>query len=69
MKFKEEIISFLYPRRCPVCDEIVERGKDICDACRKKIIFLEEPLCKKCGKIIDDERKEYCGDCSSEKQQ
>lgn len=67
MKFKEEIISFLYPRRCPVCDEIVERGKDICDACRKKIIFLEEPLCKKCGKIIDDERKEYCGDCRRKK--
>lgn len=67
MNFFEEIISILFPRRCPVCDEVIEGGTLICEECRKKVEFMKEPVCKKCGKTIDNERMEYCGDCKKKK--
>ena len=56
------IVDFFYPRRCVVCDELLEIGSTICSECRKKIILIEEPMCKKCGKEVklDDE---LCFDC------
>lgn len=63
MNFFEEIISILFPRRCPVCDEVIESGTLICEECHKKVKYLKEPICKRCGKTIDNERIEYCGDC------
>lgn len=35
----------------------------VCAICEKKLIFAEEPVCKKCGKPLTDDRKEYCEDC------
>ena len=32
--------------------------------CRKKIQTITEPVCMKCGKPVDDMRKEYCFDCT-----
>ena len=67
MNITEEIVSLVFPRRCPVCDEILLTGKYICETCRKKIKFIKEPVCKKCGKTIEQERQEYCGDCTRKK--
>lgn len=47
-----------------VCKEVYETENGICISCRKKIIRIAEPVCKKCGKPLSDERKEYCGDCA-----
>lgn len=57
-------IDLLFPPRCPVCRDILtaEQGK-IHDACRKKLKFVSEPICMLCGKPIDEQEKEYCGDC------
>lgn len=65
MKQKLEIfLDILYPRRCPVCHEIVKkRGELICPSCRKEVRPIGEPLCKKCGKPISEQAEEYCGDC------
>ena len=30
----------------------------------KKVSYIQEPVCKKCGKPIRYEEKEFCGDCS-----
>lgn len=64
----ETIAGLLYPPRCPVCDGLLfpERGRrlGICLSCEKKITRITEPVCKKCGKPLSDERKEYCGDCA-----
>ena len=58
------LTDLLFPRRCPVCDRPVEpSGAYICGACRKKLIFIKEPRCLKCGKQLREKEKEYCYDC------
>ena len=49
--------------RCPVCQEIVW-GEKVHRECLKKLEYVEEPLCKKCGKPIFAEEVEYCFDCT-----
>lgn len=44
-------------------DIVVPRGRLICPECVKKVSFVKEPCCKKCGKEIYDDRGEYCPDC------
>lgn len=57
------MLDLMYPKRCPVCGDIVrKRGADICPSCERKLRFVEEPFCLKCGKPLEDE-SEYCGDC------
>ena len=63
LKIKEHILQLLFPRRCPVCDEIVRPyGEKICADCVKKLKLLTPPWCLKCGKRLYDEG-ELCGDC------
>ena len=62
--WKEALISIFFPRRCPVCDEVIAYGEKICKTCAGKVIYIKEPACKKCGKQLENERQEYCGDCS-----
>lgn len=63
-KWKEIIVSIFFPRHCPLCDEVILYGQDTCQTCRKKVPYIKEPACKKCGKQLENERQEYCGDCS-----
>ena len=66
MHFKifDTLVDILYPRRCPVCSEIViPRGALACEDCRSKLILIEEPKCKKCGKPMEVEEIEFCYDC------
>ncbi|WP_051200845.1 ComF family protein [Butyrivibrio sp. XPD2002] len=65
---KEGVISILYPRRCPVCDEIVGQGKGLIHPeCRKIIKPAGRIICMKCGKPLGDPDKEYCPDCEKTK--
>ncbi|MFP3153671.1 ComF family protein [Lachnospiraceae bacterium ZAX-1] len=62
------LLHLLYPPRCPFCDRIIVHSlfmdtPDICGQCIGKPEYAVEPLCKKCGKPISDERLEYCYDC------
>ena len=52
----------MYPQKCPFCGKIEKQR--ICKECRKKILPVEEPRCKKCGKPIREAGKEYCYDCT-----
>lgn len=55
----------LFPRRCPVCGEIVEpAGNLICPGCIGKLKPVRQPTCRKCGKEVFGEHTEYCIDCS-----
>ena len=64
MDWREELTGLVFPRRCPICDDIVRpRGELICPECRSVISFVHEPCCKKCGKTLEDPDREYCGDC------
>ena len=63
MKFNK-ILDILYPRRCPVCGDITGGfGRMICPDCLRKLSFVKSPICKKCGKEIEDESMEFCPDC------
>ncbi len=63
---KENLLSILYPRRCPVCGKVVEgEGRLICPSCIGKFSPVSSPVCKKCGKEIYDETLEFCKDCGS----
>ncbi len=65
IEWKERTLSVLYPRRCPVCHEIVSPvGRLICPDCEKKVSFVKEPTCLRCGKEIAAAEIEYCYDCS-----
>ncbi|WP_408070003.1 ComF family protein [Butyrivibrio sp. JL13D10] len=63
-ELREGVISILYPRRCPVCDDIVGRGKGLVHPeCKKIIKPAGRIICMKCGKPLADAEKEYCPDC------
>ncbi len=62
---KERCISLLFPRRCPVCGDVVpDPGDLICPACVGKLSPVSQPACKKCGKEVLHQRMEYCLDCN-----
>ncbi|MGN0986717.1 MAG: ComF family protein [Otoolea sp.] len=69
MKYGYRLADFcenlLFPRRCPVCGEIVEAAEDlICPECIHKLKQVRQPTCRKCGKEVFSEQEEYCMDCS-----
>lgn len=58
------ILDLLYPKRCPLCHHIRPYGgRDVCDVCLKNLKPVTAPCCMKCGKPIDNDEDEYCGDC------
>lgn len=59
----EQLLSLVYPHRCPVCDGIPDYGARICPECEEKLVYIGEPVCKKCGKPLGVEEEEYCYDC------
>lgn len=58
------ILDLLYPPRCPACGEILCRGGDFCDECRKKLTPFEQSYtlehCESCFSVwvYDDSIKE-----------
>ena len=62
-KGKEVLFGIFFPRRCPLCDSVIAYGNDLCPICVKKVPYIKEPACKKCGKQLENERQEYCSDC------
>lgn len=56
--------EILYPRRCPVCMQIVTpRGTLVHRECKTKLLYIREPACKRCGRQIAQMEKEYCSEC------
>ena len=59
------IKELLFPRHCPVCDNVVRFGEEkICPDCKKKPLAIVEPWCLKCGKPLKMQEQEYCFDCA-----
>lgn len=60
----EKFVDSIFPRRCPVCQEIVDkREKYICKSCLPKLGFVKSPNCMRCGKEIQNIQDEFCLDC------
>lgn len=67
-RIKREIITWIFPVRCPMCDIIIGGQKiTCCNQCQKQLPYIKSPRCMKCGKAINNEEKEYCADCISKK--
>ena len=65
---KDALVNMVFPRRCPVCDEIVPVGEGlICSQCRTKPQYIREPRCRRCGKQLAGGTKEFCHDCTQRK--
>ena len=62
---KIDLPGLLFPRRCPICHEIVENpGELACDICKTRLQRVRAPWCQRCGKPLIAHEQEYCGDCS-----
>lgn len=60
-------MDLVYPRRCPICDKIVDSSKVLaCNACLKKLEKVKEPKCLQCGKSLGVEEQALCLDCEKE---
>lgn len=60
------IIDIVYPRRCPVCHDIVyDKGKLCCNSCKEGLRYVEDPFCVKCGKQLFNPEKCLCSDCTT----
>lgn len=62
----KEILDIVYPRRCPICSNIVvPKDEKICPSCKEELNYIKEPRCKKCSKPLYNEEQEYCFDCTT----
>ncbi|MFT3983188.1 MAG: ComF family protein [Lachnospiraceae bacterium] len=69
IRFFETVQDMLFPRRCPVCHEIiVPAGRRICADCERRLVFVTEPYCIKCGKPVRRDEEEYCRECKGKEQ-
>lgn len=60
---RKGLIKLLYPDVCPVCSEVMTDEAGICTECKRKLRYIHNPRCLKCGKQITDDEKQYCQDC------
>ncbi|MDD3220889.1 MAG: ComF family protein [Clostridia bacterium] len=59
-----KIINLIFPPHCPLCGELLALNEGrVHKACYKKLPWVKEPLCKRCGKPISSETGEWCLDC------
>ncbi len=61
MEFLKKILDLLFPRRCPICDEIIRDGY-IHDKCIPKIKIIGKKSCCICGKYIPN--GSICRECN-----
>ncbi len=61
----DRCLRVIYPQTCYFCGKI--NKTPICDTCKEKIVYINEPRCKKCGKPIRYLEKEFCEDCQKRK--
>lgn len=60
---KEIFVDLLYPRRCPVCDEVIAQGAGLLCGSHKELPYVKMPCCMRCGKELENDYQEYCHDC------
>ena len=61
------VLTLLYPSRCPVCDRPVwPPGERICLSCLKSLKPINDPFCEKCGKKVNAGIR-FCTDCGKVK--
>ncbi len=60
---RSSVIEWMFPPRCPVCFRpVMPKGALVHRECERKLQYLQEPICKKCGRPVEPE-EEYCAEC------
>ncbi len=66
IKQLDGILNLFFPRRCPVCDDVVKPSDGLaCRQCVPQLRYITGSVCMKCGKTLRSAHAEYCYDCSS----
>ena len=66
---REGVLSLVYPKRCPVCDEILNpEVEDIHQFCKSKLYYVSNPACMRCGRPIENMSYELCTGCQNSKE-
>uniref|UniRef100_UPI004057216F double zinc ribbon domain-containing protein n=1 Tax=Agathobacter sp. TaxID=2021311 RepID=UPI004057216F len=66
MAIRENVFALVYPKRCPVCDKILNPEEaDIHSHCREMLFYVPRAVCMRCGRPIENTSYEFCYNCSS----
>lgn len=64
------LLDIFYPPCCPVCGELSGGSPDgVHVDCKRKLPYISEPYCSRCGKPVETEEQEYCRDCEERGQE
>lgn len=56
--------EWLFPAKCPVCGGVLlPREALIHTECRERLDMIEEPVCMRCGRPLQEDTVEYCAEC------
>lgn len=59
------VLSLLYPPRCPICGKILGWNEGLVhEKCEKRLVYVKEPVCLRCGKPVYSPVQELCMDCA-----
>lgn len=71
INFFKKILDVFLPPRCKKCGKIICDDNGLCEECFKKINFISEPYCSKCGMPFRESvlggKNLLCGKCVKEK--
>ncbi len=51
---KEFALDKIFPRKCPLCGGLLRANERICGKCSDSVIFIQPPICQRCGRPIYD---------------
>ena len=60
---KEMAEELFFPNHCPICDRVQPRGRRICPECSRIPRLVRSPVCRKCGKHLNEPAGGFCYDC------
>lgn len=67
MEVKDQLLFVIYPRRCPICDGILNpEEREIHSVCKSKLYYVKAPTCMRCGRPIENTSYEFCYNCKSD---
>ena len=52
MKIFQTFTNWLFPHRCASCSTEIADGAVVCAKCFSELVFVAQPFCEKCGKIL-----------------
>ena len=66
----DNIKKFIFPNHCVICDKLLPFGSSLtseflCEDCKEKLEFINNPTCKKCGAMINNENETFCIRCQN----